>query len=271
MGLLGQLGDGEASGLGRQGEHRGDNLDGEEGLLWSQNKGARWTSVGPGLLEGFLALAEQPASAVLDYARRWGVLLVCKHNLPAGHRLTGGPSTRTGGYKSCSLHSRRGGAGYWEPIEVWRDWARRARSVLQLAEQLSDGRLGSPDNWRGISPVPLAMYLPPKTIVEARLSLVSAVQTWLEWGRAQVSIAWTGKSPDVTLGRNRLLGALAIELLFTMTRSRGFALCSSCGRSYAPKRRPRADQRRYCEACTQSRSARARCRPRLPTPPTGEH
>lgn len=41
--------------------------------------------VGTGVLEQFVKLAEAPAEAIRDYARRWGVLQLCAHGLPASH------------------------------------------------------------------------------------------------------------------------------------------------------------------------------------------
>src|SRR5262245_47356558 len=37
---------------------------------------------GPGLLEGFIKLADAPDEAILAYARRWGPLWLCKHGDP---------------------------------------------------------------------------------------------------------------------------------------------------------------------------------------------
>ena len=43
----------------------------------------------PGMLKGFLDLARgsdrDSDKAILDYAKRWGVLNLCEHNLPVGH------------------------------------------------------------------------------------------------------------------------------------------------------------------------------------------
>jgi hypothetical protein len=43
-----------------------------------------------------------------------------------------------------------------------------------------------------------------------------------------------------------LFGALAVQLLFAVSRTDGLAVCSACGSPYCPPRKPRIDQRHYC-------------------------
>jgi hypothetical protein len=43
-----------------------------------------------------------------------------------------------------------------------------------------------------------------------------------------------------------LFGALVVQLALTISRTDGLALCSGCGLSYVPSRRPRDTKRRYC-------------------------
>ena len=57
-------------------------LEGER-LWWAGS--VRTRRLRPGLFQRFLDLAEAPAPKIRDYARRWGVLGICKHGLPASH------------------------------------------------------------------------------------------------------------------------------------------------------------------------------------------
>src|SRR5690242_12288204 len=54
-------------------------------IVYCADEGTRRVSEREGLLEDFLELRDADGSAILKYARRWGVLGLCKHNLPADH------------------------------------------------------------------------------------------------------------------------------------------------------------------------------------------
>src|SRR5438309_1146096 len=55
-------------------------------LTWSGEPPFREVHAGPGLLEDFLKLERAKDDAILRYARRWGPLWLCEHDLPFGHR-----------------------------------------------------------------------------------------------------------------------------------------------------------------------------------------
>jgi hypothetical protein len=78
---------------------------------------------GPGLLEQFVALGDAPDEDILRYARHWGVLVICRHGLPASHSEDCKPMALPG----------RGRYVFWEPIESWRYFARHANAVLEAA------------------------------------------------------------------------------------------------------------------------------------------
>lgn len=58
-------------------------------IYWSpfppDGKSGRFIHSGPGLLDQFLKLADATPEKIRDYARRWGVLQICQHGLPASH------------------------------------------------------------------------------------------------------------------------------------------------------------------------------------------
>jgi hypothetical protein len=121
---------------------------------------------GPGLLSEFIGLADAPAIRIRDYARRWGVLGICVHWLPADHSappvysqtpLPDWPKSCTPLYgwlrPACLLYAkpRTYAVGFdrddsefpglpWEPIGAWRHYARQARAVLNIAACLHSGR-----------------------------------------------------------------------------------------------------------------------------------
>lgn len=50
-----------------------------------------------------------------------------------------------------------------------------------------------------------------------------------------------------------MFGALAVQLLFSVFRSDGLAICSACGSPFIPKRRPNSTRRVYCPDCSKGR------------------
>jgi hypothetical protein len=91
---------------------------------------------GPGLLEQFVALGDAPGEDFLRYALHWGVLVICRHGLPASHSEDCRPMALPG----------RDRYAFWEPIESWRYFARHARRVLEVTaatynEQVVDGEV----------------------------------------------------------------------------------------------------------------------------------
>jgi hypothetical protein len=143
-------------------------------LVWRWDEGPRspkWVTVGRGLLEDFLGLVDAPDSRICRYARRWGVLYICRHNLPARHNSRPQPTAKTAHFKQCYLRQTGDGKGYWEPLAVWRDYARRASALLGIADSLHAGRPGNSEHWRVIySGVPAKMSM---GLVERRLLLLT--------------------------------------------------------------------------------------------------
>ena len=65
----------------------------------------------PGLLEQFLRLRDAPASQILRYAQRWGVLGLCEHDFPAQHPPEYWPSRAIEGHVCPYAHDDPWGAG----------------------------------------------------------------------------------------------------------------------------------------------------------------
>lgn len=109
-------------------------------LIWSlidgsDRPGRRLVRSGPTLLEDFLDLgvADDHAlpRAVLRFAGRWGVLNLCEHALPAMHAMD------CWRRRPLQPAPRPGWMAAWrEPVEGWRIYARKARTLLRLAAQL---------------------------------------------------------------------------------------------------------------------------------------
>src|SRR5262249_39935250 len=72
---------------------------------------------------------------VLAFARKWGLLVFCHHEMPASHDLLS-PTGRTLG---CDPPGG-GHFGGWEPISLWKGYAREAYTILLAAVAITDGR-----------------------------------------------------------------------------------------------------------------------------------
>ena len=96
-------------------------------------------------------------------------------------------------------------------------------------------------------------------------TLTLVVKSWLLMGNVRPDMIFQpstkGKNkppprPRITLGGcspawGHLFAALACQLMFAVTRTEGLAICTGCGDSYIPTRKPRVDQRQFCEDCKQ--------------------
>src|SRR5207244_7489631 len=83
------------------------------------------------------------------------------------------------------------------------------------------------------------------------LVIRGGVRPFFEWGTGP------GAKSSVRLGGYSLYGAIAVQLLFDVSRTDGLAVCTSCGTPYLPPtRRPRWDQNTYCPDCGKKAAAR---------------
>ena len=68
--------------------------------------------------------------------------------------------------------------------------------------------------------------------------------------RRRPRLEWGTGNPQVQLGGDGLIGALAVQLFFACSQTGGLALCASCGTPFLPTgRRRRKDLNAYCSEC----------------------
>ncbi len=242
--------------------------EGQERLLWSWHRTyPPYTQVRPDsrVLEGFVKLADAPAEKVLDYARRFGVLGICEHGVPASHNRGPfppqlGPQTacRPLGYFDFLDRDRSEGLAAracWEPVEVWWRFARQARAMLDIAAHLHQDQRPRAESWRTLwasslgwtegEPEPWKDW----DSEDARRELADPLNMWLALGVAPPLLRWEGSGPPAVLLGGGLFGTLAVQLMSAVTRTRGLSLCSECGDPYPPERQPRAGEKNYCQEC----------------------
>jgi hypothetical protein len=209
---------------------------------------------GPKLLTAFVRLSDAPEGKILEYARRWGPLGLCKHNTPFIHNWASPlPEDACGprlvldldlhDIDPSDLEEVRAADWYWEPIDSWRGWARSAREIINLAAKTHLGELVDPEDWK--SP-----FFKERTISGQRLALTRAVNYWLQSGEVRPYLEWRGEVIRITLDGFGLWGAIATQLAFAASRTNGLAICSSCGKPYIPNRRRAIARRNYCSQCS---------------------
>jgi hypothetical protein len=204
----------------------------DERLFWQPVE--QWRKVKPisETFTDFLALAEDKESGrdVLDYARKWGVLNLCReHLLPVSHDNRCKPFER---------HTDSQG----EPVSQWRRFARVAGALLNLSQDLTDGGIGKGTDWRVIADfdrllplsstaatlAELGMFgssprrkAKPTALkdaaLEGRAVVAEFVNQWVELGNVRPHLLWQTGEPIVLLAgglyRGSLFGALAVHLL----------------------------------------------------------
>lgn len=229
----------------------------EDRLLWESVPGRR-TASRPELFEEFVRLADRPAESIRDYARRWGVLGICKHGLPLTHNPPPVPYPLTPVAMTWCRpmpwkeRPRRNQERFWEPLEAWRRYSRQSRAILNIAGYLHGGKVGRLNDWRAIYyRLPEGDAIPywKQSVSNDWSGVCHIVNEWLAIARVRVELARDDGRPVVQLGGGTLLGAIALQLALAISRTDGLAICSGCGVSYMPTRCPSAGRRRYCQAC----------------------
>ncbi len=239
-------------------------------LWWRFPERPKRVRPGPGLLAGFLLLADDKSGEkILAYARRWGVLEICEHGLPCSHNpppwnhevylgnlseyaapFCQPPTVGNEVFRQESDFKR-------EPMDVWRDYAQVFRALIDIAARLSNGDLPSPAQWRALFDDRLLRSWPdtlrwPRTVATAASELAEGLSELLTLGGARPQAVVVGDRPAVTVGGGQLFGALTMQALMAASTTEGFYFCSGCGRPFAvvgDRRRPQAGRNHYCPAC----------------------
>lgn len=243
----------------------GDVRVDEQRVYWSsqQPDGApptRKIVPAPGMLEQFVRLHDGSPEQIASFARTWGILGFCQHDLLVL------------ACESCRSLTPHTGA---ESLDNWRIWAGHARALLVIASRLHDARRPTDAEWRAVfARYPAVEWerdghrladVPwwPREIEADRWRLAAFVNQWLDFGGARIGLNWDGNAPSVLIyarqgpepGRGPLFPQLGAQLLMAAARSEGLAWCSACGYPYFPPRRPAHTRRNYCADCRQ-RAAR---------------
>jgi hypothetical protein len=195
---------------------------------------------GRGILDDFILLCARGDDAILKYARTWGVLELCAHNLPSSHEFSLGaplripspiPKPPTGFRQWFHNDPRQCPPTGREPLATWRHFSEQAKALLNIAADLQLSRLGKAEDWGKLLQ---GRYSPASSLEAHRSCLRDAVEAWLKLGRIKPTIddmttglTWTGAD---------LFGELAVQIALAAKAMDGQVLCVACGKEYQPKR-----------------------------------
>lgn len=279
------------------------DLDGNgDRLLYHWADGDKLTVTEPRMLTSFMRLGNATPEQILDFAGIWGVLEICEHGMPWRHNKgsswTDTPAPwddlaaflaskdRTGcwprawpqlGVASPQYREwlRRLDPGndwhwidrFWEPLETWRQYARRAAAIVECAQLVASGKAVNPDLlMRAVESPDPTLDLLPLRVADAAGHLAESVNDWFRIsGSWDVRLEWHPQGrPRVVISAEGLCAALGVQLMKVVLGSRdlslGFlqklAVCSACGRLYGRdgRRRPAAGRRNYCIECLAERA-----------------
>ncbi len=222
-----------------------------------------------GMLEGFVALATADDAKYLSYACNWGLLELCEeHFMPTSHNYNCKPvvpfrTTVLGPTDKAAKQHRKVLLSEGEPIWIWRDYAAFASAILNIAARLHEGEIGRDEDWKTLHGD--AGFLGWDYAAERRkrkrfpdidferVLIADGVNFWLECGGVRPKVTWKASRPIITLecpkAYGKLFANLALQLMMAVSQTDSVAICSACGQSYMPKRRPKTSQRRYCPNC----------------------
>jgi hypothetical protein len=249
-------------------------------LTWTLfgKRPTRLRRAGPAVLSEFVGLGRDPSAAdIVGFARRWGVLGICRHGLPSTH-LPGCQPTprkrlprRSSARQPAALPAEEPLAGR-EPLDAWRTFASQAAATLSFAAKLHDGSPVAAADYEwlesgarsqqgvvdmgvggGLVVLPTPSF-PPGEQPRARALVAAVVQQWLLLGSVVPRFSWSEVGrfslASASAEKPTLFGVLASQLMFAVAQSDRQALCSGCARLYfRPVRRPKAGQRNYCPDC----------------------
>jgi hypothetical protein len=241
-------------------------------------------------LANFIEHSQSGNEAILRFAKRWGVLGICMHGLPASH--SGGRELDLGWFGWEKPDWPVGGC--WpvtrsdlttvEPFAAWRRLGERLGALCSIATSLQNDGLGRLDDWQKVyGPWPIRgreypaldsrfhPFLDPtlsndeiaapswgRTRGQQRHSVACCTNNLLSLVQVRADVSWGSRGPATfTLGvGSGIFGALVWQLVLFVGESQNLEECSECGVPYLPKRKPRSGQDHFCEGC----GRRAACR-----------
>jgi hypothetical protein len=245
-------------------------------LVWDHSLGAaRVYRPGEGLLTKFVALAEASDEDIRWFAQHYGVLKLCReHGLPRTHSgwTRGGQWTPGSAYMietNCDLDASRTQRVFSslreaqearvfirEPISRWREFAREAKGLLQVAAALHANKRPEPSSW-----TEAFGEAPRSQKASGYFAVTQKVNEWVNWAGLRPVLFWLRRAPPMITfsgssfgspDRTTLFSAITLRLMMAVVAGDAMVFCTHCGVVYSPRRRPVAGRRNFCPACREN-------------------
>ena len=251
---------------------------GERFIAWTWKEAQFLRPKAMAKLWDFLRLAEASDETIVRFATRWGVLELCEeHRWPATHNTGPGelgyreleailPQWRLDHqvFRVPALRAEEQVRGllcspvriedgwFMEPIEGWRQWARRFEAALRLVMDMGSdkkGRGGTPSDWELICD-PAEYGARGRSLPE----LEWQINHWGNTARLRPSISpirfreGRGWMYGIELSPAGLFGVLVAQLFAVLTSDNELHRCDRCNRPYASRRKPYRG-RSICPGC----------------------
>jgi hypothetical protein len=225
------------------------------------------------MLERFARLSESgdAEQAVLNYARRSGLLDLCVHHMPYDHPPVGLPvSFATNGGVILTFDPVAGcrSLAGKEPVAAWLYWSRQAAALLAVFSLLRRGDPARPEDWLVLAEDPPWVAGEPRAadlrdeakswvgrLARGEVPLrwqqdvaSGAIETWLRLAGVGVQLRWTHGVPEIGTRGGGLLGSLGLQILLAAVDSSGLLMCPGCGHLHAPAKAPFRSHK-FCEEC----------------------
>lgn len=217
----------------------------------------KWVNPKPELLNQFALLWQRSPGAIVQFARKWGVLYLDEQGRPC--RPTG----------ICPRN---------EPIAAWRHFSRRAYAVLNIAASLAQNRVGAEEDWKALPPVRIKEFgselaqrwfgfrvwaehggteyisrsgRSPRQLEVERSFLFAETTLWLKLGGVGFILMPEDHGWQLSIDYNGfLLAAVAVQLALTLADIDNLYTCSGCGVPYVRRKKsPKPGQANFCEQC----------------------
>ena len=196
-----------------------------------------------GVLQAFVALRDAEPEAVLAFARKFGVLQVCRHGLRQGHRFLGAEHD----WEQCDPRE-------YTPIATWGWYSRSADALLSVVAEMHRGRAGHGEDWKAVYDWLGAPDAEIHSTPEGgRAMAAAAVNRWFLLGDVRPQLWWPEpkQPPGIILNGADLVASLARQLLFAVTK-RGEAkhvyTCFHCRKPFHTPKRRNASRKTFCES-----------------------
>lgn len=226
-------------------------------LRWSFTD--QWRRVDPptDLLDRVLRLIDADDEAVADFARSYGVILLCaEHGLPLSHSRIIGHQVETESYR-CPAEDR------FVRIETYRNLAREVRAILNIAARLQNAADVDPQDWAelGYSETPRHDVISDtwevgapdreERTMQQREELGEFIDVWLDQCGFRARFEWCKDlEPSFQIVASGLVGAVAVRTMLAVAKSNGLAICTACKAPYAPRQKPKSNRSNYCPSCS---------------------